>query len=83
MYKKNDRVILETFLGDIKPSNLDCDDENYFLLIGKYGVILDVNEKDKQVLILFDDSLDDLGLINHNEIKNSLWIYESDIKKAV
>ena len=83
MYQINDRVVLETFLGDIKSSNLDYDNENYSLLIGKHGVILDINKTDKQVLILFDDSLDDLGLINHNEIKNSLWIYESDIKKAV
>ena len=80
MVHKNDRVILETFLGDKKPHNLDNENENYFLLIGKCGVVLDI--RDKQVLILFDESLDNLGLINHNEIKNSLWIYKSDIKKA-
>ncbi len=83
MYQINDRVILETFLGDVKQSDIDSDNENYFLLIGKCGVILEINEKDKQVLILFDESLDDLGLINHNDIKNSLWIYKSDIKKLV
>ncbi len=85
MYQINDRVILETFLGDVKQSDIDIDSdkENYSLLIGRCGVILDINEKDKQVLILFDESLDDLGLINHNDIKNSLWIYKSDIKKLV
>lgn len=83
MYQINDRVTLKTFLGVCRPKNLDCDEENYWLLIGKHGVILDVNEREKQVLIRFDDNLDDIGLINHNKVKNSLWIYKSDIEKCI
>ena len=31
--------------------------------------------------ILFDKNLDSLGLINHNPVKNSLWILKSDVEK--
>ncbi len=83
MYQINDRVVLKSFLGIKKPESGNRDNENYSLLIGKYGAILDLNKREKKILILFDDNLDDLNLINHNKIKNSLWIYESDIKKIV
>ena len=32
-----------------------------------------------RVLVLFDNDLDELNLNNHNLIKNSLWILETDL----
>ena len=62
------------------PSN-----ENYWKLIGKTGVVSgypeEYNFHDKsRLLIVFDVNLDNIGLENHNEIPNSLWILKSDLE---
>ncbi|MBD2715467.1 hypothetical protein KBK19_10510 [Microvirga sp. STR05] len=54
--------------------------ENYWQLIGKRGKIIETNDDfDGRVLVLFEQSIDDYGLENHNPIKNSLWIRITDL----
>jgi hypothetical protein len=58
--------------------------ENYWRLIGQVGRILEADrpygiDKDR-VLVNFEPSLDGMGLENHNETPNSLWIRLSDLE---
>jgi hypothetical protein len=78
--RKNTEVKLTSFLGTLTSKKKVFDDENYWKLIGEKGkVIDDVEFNDGRVLVLFENSLDDLNLINHNPIKNTLWIRKSDL----
>lgn len=77
----NTNVRLKSFLGTkinfdgTKPS------ENYWILIGQIGKIIDKDKNDnKRVLVLFDINIDDYNLENHNPVKNSLWINKSDLE---
>lgn len=76
----NDKVILNTFLGK-KDSNLLNDENYYWILIGEKGKVVEINnvQFEGRVLVLFDKNLDELKLNNHNIIKNSLWILETDL----
>lgn len=77
-----DKVIkLKSFNGLQKSKRKISDDENYWILIGEKGKIIDENNKDFQdrVLVIFYRNLDELNLQNHNPIKNSLYILESDL----
>ena len=83
---ENQRVKLKSFLGT-NSNNSDLDEdlderENYWVLIGKTGKIIESkNENFKnRVLVLFDDNLDNLNLFNHNPIKNTLWILTTDLE---
>ena len=78
----NTKVKLKSFLGTQKSNKKISDDENYWLLIGKKGEIIERNNLNfaNRILILFDDNLDEMNLVNHNPIKNSLWILESDLE---
>jgi hypothetical protein len=77
---KGKMVRMKSFLGRTI-ADVDVEGrEDYWQLIGKRGQIIDANENsDGRVLVLFEDSLDDYGLENHNPIKNSLWIRLSDL----
>ena len=88
MMELGNKVVLKTFNLTIKPDEDICDEENYWILIGKVGSIIQspVEEglyasfsKDKRLLVRFDDDLSKLGLSCHNEIENSLWILEEDL----
>lgn len=78
------QVELVAFNGKPHARNTSNRSENYWLLIGTQGIV--VNDvpikgiKEDRVLILFDAHLDELGLISHNEITNTLWIERSDLK---
>lgn len=78
--KVGDEVELVSFNSKNSAENYDELDrsENYFILIGSLGIVEKIEEK---VLVRFKQKLDDLGLINHNEIRNALWISKKDIKK--
>lgn len=79
---ENQRVKLKSFLGtNSNNSNLD-ETENYWVLIGKTGKVIEAKNEnfEKKVLVLFDDNLDNLNLFNHNLIKNSLWILTTDLE---
>lgn len=45
------------------------------------GEVIEINNElfEGRVLVLFDKDLDELKLNNHNLIKNSLWILETDL----
>ena len=73
---------MKSFLG-LKKSNKEIShDENYWILIGEKGKIIEENNKYfiGRVLVLFDKNLDKLNLQNHNSVKNSLWILETDLE---
>lgn len=74
------KIRLKTFNGDSdKPE--DCDpSENYWLLIGKTGTIVQPKNNHSRVLIQFDELVSDLGLHCHSEIPNSLLILTSDLE---
>jgi len=79
--KKNTEVRLKSFLGTLTSKKKVFDDENYWKLIGEIGKIIDdVEINDGRVLVLFENNLDDLKVINHNPIKNSLWIKKTDLE---
>jgi len=73
---------MKSFLGLLKPNEEISDDENYWILIGEKGKIIEVNNDffSGKVLVLFDKNLDKLNLQNHNSTKNSLWILETDLE---
>jgi len=77
--KPGKRVVLKSFNGsliapqDVKPG------ENYWQLIGCKAVVELANDTDR-VLIKFEHDLPSLGLANHNEVPNALWILISDLK---
>ncbi|MFC1626075.1 hypothetical protein ACFL19_00065 [Pseudomonadota bacterium] len=82
------RVVLVTFHGEpSSPTPVEVDD-NYWNLIGEEGVIESeilkehsaYPEKGKRALVKFDKDLSSLGLVNHNQTPNSLWIFISDLK---
>ena len=75
----NSKIKIKSFLGTSHPSKVINEDENYWILIGETGKIIEIEET--KYLILFDKNLDSLGLINHNPVKNSLWILKSDVEK--
>lgn len=79
--QKNTLVKLKTFLGKTESTQKVSKNENYWLLIGQMGKIVEELEHDKRrVSVLFDCDLDALGLENHNPIKNSLFILKSDLE---
>jgi hypothetical protein len=77
-------VRLVSFNGSVvAKSDVDAY-ENYWRLIGEMGNILKADRPygvdEDRVLVKFKASLDDLGLENHNELPNSLWIRLSDLE---
>lgn len=83
-----DSVVLKSFLGEVQSLKGTKESEDYWILIGSKGKIIDKKQdihpyypkNGYQVLVLFDAVLDELGLINHNKTPNTLWIFESDLE---
>jgi hypothetical protein len=80
------RVRLVTFNGTKVPEG-DCDpSENYWKLIGAEGVIIEDRTSgsgEGRLLVQFAESVSALGLHCHNEVANSLWIRQSDLKNLI
>ncbi len=77
--KPGKRIVLKTYKGSTAaPENLSAQ-ENYWRLIGCKAVVASTNNSD-QVLITFEANLLSLGLVNHNELPNALWVLISDLK---
>ena len=76
--KINDKVVLDTFLGTKKSGKTVDSNENYWILIGQKGKIVEIGER--RLLIVFECDIDSFQLENHNHIKNSLWILPTDLK---
>ena len=77
---KNRTVTLKTFLWATKPKKNILERENYWKLIGEKGKIIDDNKTNDRVLVLFEKNLGDYQVENHNPIKNSLWIEQTDLE---
>lgn len=77
--KPGKRVLLKSFQGNLVAPNDVKPEENYWLLIGGKAIVELANNSDR-VLVKFERDLSSLGLINHNEVENSLWILISDLK---
>ncbi len=77
------KVQLVSFNGQLKAPSCTDPKENFWLLIGRTGTVINktTNEDSskKRHLVVFDESVSELGLPCHNEIQNSLWILESDL----
>jgi hypothetical protein len=74
------KIKLQTFNGENEPPE-DCEpSENYWLLIGKTGTIVDLKNEQSRVLIQFDEPVNNLGLHCHNSIPNSLLILSKDLE---
>lgn len=88
--KIGDNVKLIKFNGKTKPEKTSDNSEAYWKLIGEMGIIQqDPEEKSiyahfserPRVLVKFNTDLaSSYGLINHNNINNSLWILVSDLE---
>ena len=79
--RKNTDVKLKSFLGTLSSKKRVFDEENYWKLIGEKGKVIDDAEfNDGRVLVLFQNSLDDSKVTNHNPIKNTLWIKKTDLE---
>ena len=82
-FSPGSRVILLSFNGTtIRQPDVDACD-NYWLLIGKEGVIV-ANDpprgiEEDRLLIQFSVDVGSMGLACHNEIANSLWLKRSDL----
>ena len=77
-------VVLKSFnLLDRAPKRIDPR-ENYWLLLGQRGQIVEVvppqGVEADRVLVKFDCDVQMLGLHCHNHVENSLWIKLGDIE---
>lgn len=81
MLQINSHVILRSFNGtQFAPS--DCRrDENYWLLIGERGTVIETLNAKARVLMKFDNSISGQGLCCHNPVPNSLFILETDLEQ--
>ena len=87
-FKLGDQVKLISFHGEKASSEPVVSGENFWQLVGVTGEVVSDSIKDhpafpdkgKRAFIRFDKNLDDLGLPNHNDIANSLWIFISDLE---
>lgn len=77
--KPGKRVVLKSFNGSLVAPQDVTPEENYWLLIGSKAVVSESNNSER-VLIRFERELSSLGLANHNDSPNSLWILISDLK---
>lgn len=77
--KPGKRVVLKSFKGSLIAPQDITPEENYWQLIGSKAVV-EVAVNAGRVLLKFERDLSSLGLVNHNEAPNTLWILISDLK---
>lgn len=86
-FSVGERVRLRSFRGTaLSPIDIRKDN-NYWLLIGITGTVVDTDDVSKvgrhvdgpRLLVLFDRDVAELGLHCHNEAPNTLWIFASDL----
>ena len=82
------KVTLVTLNGSKSPPEDVWDHENHWRLIGQTGTVVNDNASGSfrsqdgfpRMLVQFEPDLTAMGLENHNEIDNSLWIREADLQ---
>lgn len=76
---RHTRVRLKSFNGAaVAPPDQDPA-ENYWLLIGAEGLVVEPRNQKGRLLIQFDVSVSSLGLQSHNPVPNTLLILASDL----
>lgn len=74
-------VILRSFNG-MSSAPAGCHpDENYWVLLGERGTVVETINARGRVLVQFDRLVSERGLHCHNPAPNSLYILESDLEK--
>ncbi|ASE51499.1 MULTISPECIES: hypothetical protein [Stenotrophomonas] len=81
------KVLLATFLGSKHPPDDVRPSEDYWRLIGTNGTIvleesqtsMARHQRGLRVLVQFPESIRGMGLVCHNEVPDSLWIFVSDL----
>ena len=80
------RVQLKTFHGTVEAAPDTDAQENYWVLLEERGLIVKLEPSGDpsrgKALVQFDRRLSELGLMNHNEMPNALWIDVSDLEKV-
>ena len=87
-YNIGSAVRLKSFFGTTVAEQGTATSENYWKLIGICGVVIQKRDKphpaypDKglQYLIQFNADIQEFNLTIHNEIKNSILFFESDLE---
>ena len=74
------KVRLKSFNGATVGPPEQLPSENYWLLIGEEGVVIEAKNENSRLLIQFSVPLGSLGLQNHNPVPNTLFILESDLE---
>ena len=84
---KGQKYKLKAFNNTVKPKSKCSPNENYWLLIGQQGTLINFADElnfpyTDRVLLQFDNNVIEMGLECHNSEPNSLWILTSDLKKS-
>jgi acetylornithine/N-succinyldiaminopimelate aminotransferase len=79
-HSKRTKVRLKSFNGTAIGPPEQRPSENYWLLIGEEGVVVEPKNEKSRLLIQFSVPLGSLGLHNHNPVPNTLFILESDLE---
>ncbi len=77
----NSRVIVRSFNGTQSTPSGCRRDENYWLLIGEQGTVIETLNAKARVLVKFDNSISEQRLCCHNPVPNSLFILETDLEQ--
>jgi hypothetical protein len=77
--EKGALVIVKSFLGKKYSKKYKNTQDDYWKLIGRKGRIIEVDNVNKKILVLFLNDLEEYEIKNHNPIKNSLWIDKNDL----
>ena len=77
----NSRVVLRSFNGTASAPS-DCrQDENYWLLIGDRGTVVETINAGARILVKFDSPVSECALCCHNPVPNSLYVLETDLEE--
>lgn len=76
----NTKVFLRTFNGTSSPPEDCAPGEDYWRLIGESGTVVKATNARNRVLVQFDNSIIERGLICHNPVPNSLYILATDLE---
>jgi hypothetical protein len=82
-----ERVTLRSFRGTASAPEETRDADNYWLLIGQSGTVVDTDDVSKigrhpngaRMLVTLDQKVAEMGLACHNEVPNALWLFASDL----
>jgi hypothetical protein len=78
------KIMIKSFNGSFSGPEDVKQNENYWILIGRYGIVVqtiaDVGVAKDRVLVKLNNNVKALGLECHNKIENSLWIRLSELE---